>query len=86
MRAFGWFQLLYEMKNIELEINDENEEIRPLPSTDDDSEPSVISKSAAHYSEQAVLWASHPLSRSLLSKSHLRKDFDFSSFAIDSPS
>ncbi len=27
--------LLYEMENIELEINDENEEILPLPSTDD---------------------------------------------------
>ncbi len=34
--------LLYEMENIELEINDENEEIRPLPSTDDNSEPTVI--------------------------------------------
>ncbi len=44
------------MKNIELEINDENEEIRPLPSTDDDSEPTVIYESAAYYSEQAVLW------------------------------
>ncbi len=53
--------LLYAMENIELEINDENEEIRPLLSTDDDSEPTVISESAAHYSEQVVLWASHPL-------------------------
>ncbi len=46
--------LLYEMENIEVEINDENEEIRPLLSTDDDSEPTVISESAAHYSEQVV--------------------------------
>ncbi len=45
--------LLYEMENIELEINDENEEIGPLPSTDDDSEPTVICESAAHYSGQA---------------------------------
>ncbi len=69
-------EYLYKMEN----------EIRPLPSADDDSEPTLISESAAHYSEQAVLWASHPLSRSLLSKSHLRKDFDASSFDIDSPS
>ncbi len=61
--------LLYEMENIELEINDGNEKIRPLPS-DDNSEPTVISESTAHYSEQAVLWAIHPLSRFLLSKSH----------------
>ncbi len=57
MRTFGLFQLLRyctKMENIELEINDENEEIRPLPSTDDNSEPTVISESAAHYSEQAV--------------------------------
>ncbi len=70
IRLLSNSSLLYEMENIELEINDENEEIRPLPSTDDDSEPRLISKSAAHYSEQAVLWASHPLSRSPLSKSH----------------
>ncbi len=74
MRTFGWFSsLLYEMENIELEINDENEEIRPLPSTDDDSEPTVIYESAAYYSEQAVLSASNPLSRSLLSKSHFER-------------
>ncbi len=31
--------LSYEMENIELEINDENEELRPLPSTNDNSKP-----------------------------------------------
>ncbi len=54
IRLVSTSSLLYEMENIELDISDENEEIRPLPSTDDDSDPTVISESAAHYSEQAV--------------------------------
>ncbi len=76
--------LLYEMENIELEINDENEELRPLPSANDNSKPTDSSDFADEHSEQAVLWAVHPLSRSLLSKAVTRKEFDASSFDVDS--